>query len=302
MTRKIWILGFACVVLLLMAGSTPAGNHSETAVASLNENDPAAIAQAGITTRLGYKVGLLLDGLWYPSGIAVSKNGDSIYFGQGFNEYVYWHHAQKITPIETPTNGLICFHVQGSLFIGDVDGNIYRIDGRNGVTWLGQDYYMDDVGDLDVDPQTGTIYFITNYFEDSFQWAGLYKLRQNSSTAVLLTSWTGAPSWGMALKGDYIYISDRNYGSIRRYHTLHGTWELVVDGALNTPTDLCFDKQGNIFVTETYVGSVARVKAGSGEIVRIASGLQTPYYLAIDGSDILYVTDVEGGRIWKIRK
>jgi hypothetical protein len=354
MRRKIQVLWVVLCILSLMAGTVLAQGKADPN-RKLKVRMPAASGAVQgqkppshpplkkdavnngvvITTQLGYKAGLLLDNLYYPTGIGVSTRGDSIFFTQENTQEnsfgstnltqedsivsnVYWHHDHTITTIPIPADYLQACRVRGALYVGSGYGEVFKVVDRQYVTYLGDDYYGDYIAALDVDLATGTVYFVVNYYNgvpDGYEyWSGLYKLPRNSTTAILMDEWYDEPCWGLAVKGNLLYITDYVNDSIWTYPKKGGDWnEIVFD--LDGPTDIGFDKLGNMFVAEWDGGSIARVKAGSWNggtvptlkagsqnIVRIASGFYSPFYLQLDGYNNIYFTDNYMGQIWKLRK
>jgi hypothetical protein len=322
MTRKIQVLLVVVCILSLMAGTVLAQGKADpnrklkvrmpaASVAIQGQKTPShpplnnktVNGPAVITTQLGYQASLHLDGLYYPMGIGVSWRGDTILFTQGYSSgNVYWHHDKTIDAIPTPESYLRVCRERGALYVGSGYGEVYKVVDRQYVTYLGEDWYGDDIAALDVDMATGAVYFVTNYYGYDYDWSGLYKLSPNTTEAILIDSWWDEPCWGLAVKGNYLYITDYYNDSVWKTPKKGGPWtEIVFD--LDGPTDICFDKLGNMFVAEYRGGSIARVKAGGAhDIVRIATGFYSPYYLQLDGSNNIYFTDYNMGQIWKLRK
>jgi hypothetical protein len=326
MRRKIQVLLVVLCILSLMAGTVLAQGKADPSrklkvrmpAASvavqgqktpshppLNKKAPTAGFLPAITTQLGYQASLHLEGLYYPMGIGVSWRGDTILFTQAEGSgNVYWHHDHTIDAIPTPESYLNVCRERGALYVGTAYGDVYKVVDRQYVTYLGEDWFGDDIDALDVDMATGTVYFVTNYWDSYWgeYWSGLYKLPPNTTEAILLDDWYDEPCWGLAVKGNLLYITDYVNDSIWTYPKKGGDWtEIVFD--LDGPMDICFDKLGNMFVAEWDGGSIARVKAGgTHDIVRIASGFEYPFYLQLDGSNNIYFTDYWAGQIWKLRK
>lgn len=214
MARKILVIALGLSILMLTAGFLTAQYRTNPNHWPPDKKAPAAGAPYVITPHLGYHAARLLDGLDWPFGIGVSARGDNVYFTED-DPYLYWHRDDKVTPIGTPAAYLgPCRNHPGGIYVGDYYGNIWKIDNKETVKYLGSDEYEDPVYSLDVDPLTGAVYFVTNYFENGYSWTGLYKLPPNSDTAILLDSWEYYPSFGLALRANQIYISDVEDGEI----------------------------------------------------------------------------------------
>jgi hypothetical protein len=126
-----------------------------------------------------------------------------------------------------------------------------------------------------------------------------------------------------------LYISDHGNGRIRRVtaggviDTVAGTgkWGFSGDGAsaksarLNGPQGLAVDAKGNLFIADLFNGRVRKVSpdgiintvVGNGTIGSRGDGgsallaqLDSPYGLALDDRDNLYVTEVGGKRVRRI--
>jgi hypothetical protein len=254
-----------------------------------------------ITTQFGYKAKLWSYGLNYVDGIGVSQRGDSVYYDDDYGYYVYRDRNHKVTGIPVAPTLLHAMRLRGALYVGTEHGDIFKLDPANGVTFAGYDIYGDDVAGLDVDTETGTVYFVTNYYYGYGYWTGLYKLPSNTNQAILLDNWEDAPSWGLAVKGSHIYVSDYYYGEVWRTDKNGDYWERYASD-LWGPTDICFDTTGNLFVAEWDDGSVAVVKAVTQVLGRIAYGFFTPYYLQLDKLNAIYLADCYAGEIWKLWK
>jgi DNA-binding beta-propeller fold protein YncE len=254
-----------------------------------------------ITTQFGYKAKLWSYGLYYPAGIGVSQRGDSIYYDDDYGGYVYRDRNHSVTAIPVAPTYLHAMRLRGALYVGTGYGDIYKLDPAMGVTFAGYDIYGDDVAGLDVDTETGVVYFVTNYFDSSYEWTGLYKLPPNTTEAILLAWWYDEPAWGLAVRGSYIYVSDYYYNEVWRTDKNATGWQLYA-WDLWGPTDICFDSAGNLVVAEWDSGSVAVIKARTGQVGRIAYGFYSPYYLQLDKSDAIYLTDFDAGEIWRLWK
>ncbi len=249
-----------------------------------------------IQTALGFQA-RFLDSWTRPIGIGVSSNGDTIYFTDLSND-IFRDRSHTIKSFPTPGSGLFACRLRGALYVGDGNGDIWKLD-QGQVTPRGHDPNGYPVSAIDVDTATGTVYFLTQYLGGLMNY--LYKLPPNVTTGVLIKSWPDLPGWGLAVKGNWLYVSDYHGNSISRISKNGGSFFLVSTG-LSGPMDIGFDKLGNLFVAEWFGGSIARIKAGGGNIVRIATGFLEPFYLQLDGSGNIYLTDFGAGEIWKLSK
>lgn len=131
-----------------------------------------------------------------------------------------------------------------------------------------------------------------------------------------------------------LYVAQYSLSRVRRIDLSTGRIDTVAgfgrgsttpeDGSLATaapvagPTDMVFDSQGNLYISDNLAGRVRRVAAATGIITNVAGtgvassggdgGLATaaqlynPWGLAIDASDNLYVAEQNGNRIRRIDK
>jgi hypothetical protein len=301
MAKKIQVILGAFSVLFLTTGLMASRGHSDL----FHPPHAKSLTKgtfSSVTTTLGYHAKLMASFPDYLGGIGVADGGEYVFFSAFEDSYALWLHKGEINGIDTPAYELDgCRNRRGGVYFGDDDGNIWWIKERSQAVYLGHDYYHDYVDALDINPDTGATYFITNYFEDDyFTWTGLYKLTIGQDTATLLDWWEYAPSAGIALRGDTIYVTDYWNDSIWTYSKSAGTWKEIVTG-LNGPLGIDLDALGNMYVTEGG-GTLARVTKNCKKIDRIASGFGYPFALELDNEGRIYVTDEESGMIWKIWK
>lgn len=301
MNRKKQFMVLMLCVLALAIGLSAAQAQAQ---AQRKLCDPPQPQRAGasfipsVTTYLGYKASLILSGLDEPAGIGVSPKGDKICFGTESDYSVWMYQNQELKLIQTTPNSPLGASYRGAFYWGDANGNISKAgDGL-------PPQYLASVPDtfisaLDVDPQTGIIYFIAEH-PTSVAYIAILKLLPGSSTPVAL-GYIFNSSWGLAVKGNFLYFTYYSSGQIYK-ESKNGGPLILVTGGLNGPTDICFDTKGNMIVAEWNGGSIARVKAGSLIIARIATGLANPYYLQLDASDNIYLTDNATGMLWKLKK
>lgn len=296
MNKNIRVIFLALGVIALGAGLLAAQNSPSPFHRPQKGKTVRLTDSLVIKTNLGYHAAFL-DLFYSPEGIGVSTRGDTVYLTDD-GDSIFRDRNHTIKGFPTPGTGLLAARLRGAIYAGDGIGQIWKID-EESVTPRGHDLYGDVVTALDADPATGTVYFITQY--SSGLWNYLYKLPPGATTATLITSWPDIPSWGLALKGNWLYISSYYGDAISRINKNGGSFEPAVAG-LDGPTDICFDKQGNLFVAEYKGGSIARVKAGTGSIARIALGFVDPFYLQLDAQGDIFLTDPGSGEIWKLWK
>jgi sugar lactone lactonase YvrE len=105
----------------------------------------------------------------------------------------------------------------------------------------------------------------------------------------------------LAVRGNRILTTDYYDDAVYSCDKEGTDWYPMLYGFYG-PMDLCFDKQGNLFVAEWDGGNVARVRAGKASIARIATGMETANCLEVDGRNEIFVTDYTGRTIWKLFK
>lgn len=298
MTRKLGIVLLVLCVLLLSAGFLPAKDTPGSKKPPTDRQIPRT--KISVQTKPGYRAGLLFDNLYYPAGIGVSARGDCVVHTE-WDSYIYMNLQGLNSVIDTGSDELHVLRYRGGgIYAGDVYGSVWKSDDRNTAAYLGSEYYGDDICGLDVDPMSGAVWFITNW-EDGYWWSGLWKLMPGSTDAILVDSWEDEPGWGLAVKGDNIYVSDWYGDSVWKYNKPTGNWYEILFG-FEGPTDIGFDSAGNMYVAEYGGGNLAMVKNGSTKINRIAWGFYEPYYLELDQYGNIYLTDYGTWQIWKIRK
>lgn len=112
-----------------------------------------------------------------------------------------------------------------------------------------------------------------------------------ASTNVPIGPFTGATG------GAGVYVSDDAH-VILKYDT-NGVGSLFAVADLNYPTDVVFDRAGNLYTANYDDGTVTRFDTnGNGSI--FAADLQSPFGLALDGYGNLFVSEHEAHRIVKI--
>jgi hypothetical protein len=87
-------------------------------------------------------------------------------------------------------------------------------------------------------------------------------------------------------------------------HLPAGEVSPAVPGVFNQPTDVAFDAQGNIFVSDGYVNSNIHKFDNAGNTVKLVGSFgsgplqfKTPHGIAVDDKGIVYVADRGNGRI-----
>jgi len=299
--KRCFQVGFVVlVVLALTAGAVPAQVQKNSGHMPPHRGQSVAY-KSKVTTYLGYRAAVMAEGLYYPDAIAVSSRGDSIYFGEGGSGDIFRLLNQKIASTPVSFDDVEVARLRNAFYVGDDYGEIYKLGPagkyqHQASTPAPFDVY---VSGLDIDPVSGAIYYVVNSWDDYE--SALFKLPAGSDTPIYLDSWEEDPSWGLAVKGKYLYVTDYYSDSLWSFSLESGDWEEIVTG-LGGPTDICFDKLGNLFVAGYSDGTIYRIKAGTWAVSTIADGLYEPFRLQLDASNRIYFTDYGAGIIWKLFK
>ena len=250
-----------------------------------------------IPTELRFKAALLAEGLYYPEGIGVTPMGDKVFFAA--NDYdLYCYKNRAVQYVTDAPYGLHSLRFRGALYGGDNYGNLYKLVNKTTLKPLVEYFENAFIPALDVDKQTGFIYFVA--IDNFGYWGAIFKMPPGGGSPIWVADLYDY-SWGLAVKGNFLYVSYYYENVIVKLPKFGGP-ELLVSDQLIGPTDLGFDNEGNIVVAEFWNGAIARIKADSGNVVRIATGLNAPYYLQLDSFGHIYFTDAYAGNLWKLRR
>ncbi len=285
--KRLVLVVFVCLVLV--AGFGLAQDRSPVDRA-LSGALPPTLA-GPIVTSVEYSPILLASGISAIRGLGVPPPAGRA-FACDYDGDVHLYQDGSFYP-----TGIGYFTFSGRYFkgfyFGDYWGNIYKlVNGK--ATLLAQ---MPDslISALTVDPANGCIYFATIW--GSY---GIYRLRPGSTTPKLLLS-IPFSCYGLALRGDSLYVSGFDYGNIYRMPKKGGSLRLMYSGLIG-PCDLIFDQGGNLYITEWNGGRVMGVKAGTADVVPIATGFYSLFGVDVDKYGNVYVTEDNGGRLWKLQR
>lgn len=126
-------------------------------------------------------------------------------------------------------------------------------------------------------------------------------------------AWFNYPT-GIALTSgiSVVYVADRDNGRVRRVSLINGEGVQTLIGTFSQPSGVATDSNGSAYVTNNYHHTIDVISdsgvstfAGSGSTgamdgVGTAASFANPYGIAIDGNNILYVSDVSNGTIRKV--
>src|SRR5580658_1615725 len=95
-----------------------------------------------------------------------------------------------------------------------------------------------------------------------------------------------------------------------------GDGEPATEALLNGPCDVCFDRAGNLYFSDTFNNRVWRVDAASGIIITVAgtgekgfsgdggratgAALNEPYGIVVDGTGNLFIADRLNRRVRRV--
>jgi len=191
------------------------------------------------------------------------------------------------------------FQPNYGFFVGDGAGNIFKLD--NSVPQLKPLYTISDtfVTALDVDPAKGDIYFIVELYPSGTAFY-LYRLPRGGHSPKLLMT-LPFESYGLAIRGNSLYITDFNDGVL--YRTSKAGGKLVpVPSGFNGPTDIVADAGGNLYLTEWSAGNIVAINSGATKLDRIATGFFSPLGIGVDAQGNLYFTEEYKGTLWKLER
>lgn len=229
-----------------------------------------------------------------PRGVGVLATGNIILFNT-YSDKTLWGYSNKNKQsILTTASPLQASRMISKYYVvGDDAGNIYYLDPQTKklktLASLGSGY----ITGLDIDTN-GDIYFI------ELTSKVLYKLPKGSKTPVRIAT-LGFSSWGVAVSGNTLYVTDTYGGNIYKLPKTGGSLTKFVSG-LGGATDLDSDTAGNLYIADYYGGSISYIKAGSTTIQKIATGFNTPYYLGLDSAGNVYFTDYGNAELWELKR
>lgn len=258
----------------------------------------------GIWTDPKYEAVLLENSLSYPQGIGVGVLGDRVLVGT-IGDYSLWGRVEgSLTFFDyfyEPSGGKMC---AGTFYAGNYYGDLYRLNADRsleGVLGWDDPYY--EISAIAMDPVTQDIYFMRNDWIDYPYdvYTDLFRYRPSNGKLTYINGWEGFISWGIAVRGNSVYIADVYDDVIWRMAKNGGGLHLFVDG-LYEPADIEFDAKGNLYIAEFAGGSIAMVKTGTTTVKRIATGFYTPNYIGLDKLGDIFFSDYYGSTLWELKK
>jgi DNA-binding beta-propeller fold protein YncE len=290
-SKRLVLAGLGCVLILLALPTS-----AQVTDKPGNPSHPTAGIFVNPTftppsTAPGYEAVLLASSLPGPRGLGVKPKGGEVYVVTE-NDHGLWHYqGGTLTFIMTTPVLMHGSRYKGGYLVGGEDGSIRKYVGGTTLKIL-TSYLTGDVYSLDVDAATGAVYFTSS--------TNVYRLPKGRTTPEYLTSLPGN-SWGIAVKGNYLYITQYDYDLIYRMRKTGGPLSTFATG-LNGPTDLVFDRHGNLYVAEFNSGSIAAIRARTSTVERIGWGFGEPYYIGVDRQGNVVFSDFGTYYLWVLKK
>ncbi len=260
---------------------------------------------AVIWTDPHYKTTLVQSGLDWPTGIGVDHSGGAVLINT-YNDYSLWRYRSgTLKWLDDFYAWPVAGRMYGAYYTGDNYGNLFKfnvstqkLDYVTG--W--DDYYL-EIGAIDIDKVNGTVYFMLNDWYDypSEISTYLYSYDPDTDTTTYIYGWYGFVSWGLAVKGDSVYIADGWGGVVYQMPKQGGSLSLFASGMYDT-ADIEFDRDGNLYILEFDGGCVDVLRKGYTEIKRIATGFESPNYIGVDDRGDVFFTDAYAGKLYKLKK
>ncbi len=279
-----------CLLLLsTLSSQGTVASHDPVKPGSSRQNVPQFPAPSTVP---GYSAVLLASSLPAPRGLGVFPKGRDVLFNTEDDSSLYRYRYGMVSFIlTTSTEPLQASRYRGGYYVGNNIGNIYKLkpEGLQSIMLAVPGW----ISALDVDPATGDIYFIA-------QGTVLFRLPKGSTIPVGLGN-VPFESWGIAVRSNHLYISQYDTGLIYKMPKKGGALTVAFTG-LNGPTDLVFNKEGDLFIAEYGGGSVAYIPCSFSSIKRIGWGFSEPYYIGVDLNDNVYFTDFGTYSLWLLKK
>jgi len=301
MRKKAFVGVLLLSMLVMSAGLASVQKQKRFGAFVPPEQRPVKVAsQKLISTE--YNAVLLTDQVAEPWGIGVPDSGDQVYVNSPYYNEIWKYESGSASVIMNPSNGPSAgiYRLNFGLYLGDNIGDIYHYvledDNLKLLASLGLGYYnYPAVTALTVDPVTATIYFFNQYSQN------LYRLPNFDGHTPQLIAHLPLITFGLAIKGNVIYISEAYGGRIYKMPKSGGKLTLFMSG-FASPCGIEFDQYGNLFVADYVARAVARVRRNTKKIEWIGSGFETPFFIAVDGKGNVYFTDFGAGEVWELTR
>lgn len=305
---SLWMVG--CVILLL-AGSLPAGTKLPPLKPTSAPAAPPAPSYKPLIpeTIPAYKATLIASGLDKPAGVGVNRYGQYAFVNEFGGNRLWRYQPGGMLSLYTDfglDEGLDFYPSAGKMwnqyYFGNNWGGLYRIEADGSRTWVwnygGPGCTITAIG---IDHSTGLVYFMLTWWAGTPITTNLYRFDPRTGQGV----WFGGfddISYGIAVKGNLVYISLYNSGTIVREDKRDlGNVKDVFASGLGGPSDMEFDAAGNLYFTEG-VGRVSVIKAGTRAAKPLGWGFSGPLGLALNPKGDIFFSDYYGGALWVLKK
>lgn len=292
MNKRI-VLSFLIGCLVVLIG------FAGQAQAVVNTNKPVKKVIVAPTLPLmpstvpGYDAQLLGSGMDDPWGVGVLPKGRDAFVNDSGDNTLWRYRYGTFSQIMTTGTSLEAGRYRGRYYVGDNLGHIYKFKAGVGLESI-MFAVPGPIMALDVDPANGDIYFIANGNVP-------FRLPKGSQFPVGLGIVLPNQSYGIAVRSRHLYISQYDTGLIYRLPKKGGALTVAFSG-LNGPTDLVFNKDGDLFVAEYNGGSIAHIPSTFSSIKRIAWGFIEPFTLGVDLNDNVILVDNGAAELWLLKK
>src|SRR5215469_807566 len=121
--------------------------------------------------------------------------------------------------------------------------------------------------------------------------------RPTHALAAILTGTLLLLASGARLSAQNLYVANWYYPGAIYTFTPGGSQSTFYSGGLGEPEGLAFDKGGNLFVADSYVGNIDKITPG-GTLTTFATGLGDENSLAFNSAGNLLAADYADGNIY----
>ncbi len=265
-------------------------------------------APAAPLVASGYKLTPLYSGLGEPWGLGVDKYGRYAVVNDFLSEQALLISTGNPGHIfdALPLAGAFAAKMWDRCYLSDNTGNLYVI-WNGSLAWIwsygGSDYAISAIG---IDHSNGMVYFMLSYVGDAeIYQTYLYRFDPNTSVAEMIMGFEDL-SLGVAVKGNYVYVSTMMEGKIWRVNKkiTSGPPEPFMEG-LSGPAGMDFDSGGNLWLAEIAygpLGTIGKIPAGTRKRTAIARGFDTPVGIGVDLRGRIVFTEFRTGNVWVLRK
>jgi streptogramin lyase len=286
-------------VTTLVSGLLLASGLAVDRVGNLYIADSGNNAIKKWTAATGQVTNLVSSGLNYPFGVAVDATGNVYIADTADFAIKEWMPATgQVTTLlsselDFPT--AVAVDEARNVYIADFNHNaIKKWSAATGqVTTVVSDLNAKP-GGVAVDG-TGNLYIAEPYGSVIEKWTAA-----TATVSRLISSGLSQP-WGIAvdLAGN-LYISDRGDSAIKKWTSATSELTTLISN-LDSPS-VAVDGAGDLYIPDGLKHAIDKWFAATGEVTTlIATGLSSPYGVAVDGAENVYISDISasGGMVKK---